>query len=38
MVWAGSTTMKLSRDAKFWIVVAVVFIVIGILLDVFVGF
>jgi hypothetical protein len=30
--------MKLSRDAKFWIVVAAIFIVIGILLDVYVGF
>ena len=30
--------MQLSRDAKFWIAVAAVFIVLGILLDVFVGF
>lgn len=30
--------MKLSPDAKFWIAVAIVFIAIGILLDLFVGF
>lgn len=30
--------LTLSRDAKFWIAVAVVFIVLGILLDLFVGF
>ena len=30
--------MALSRDAKFWIAVAVVFIVIGILLDQYVGY
>ncbi len=30
--------MKISRDALFWIAVAVVFIVIGILLDLYVGF
>ncbi len=30
--------MKLSRDAKFWIAVAVLFIAIGFLLDMFVGF
>ncbi len=30
--------MKLSRDAKFWIVVALAFIALGILLDLFVGF
>ncbi len=29
--------MQLSRDAKFWIAVAVVFIALGILLDVFLG-
>ena len=38
MVWVASTNMKLSRDAKFWILVAAAFIAIGILLDVFVGF
>jgi hypothetical protein len=31
-------TMPLSRDAKFWIAVAMVFIVVGILLDLYVGF
>jgi hypothetical protein len=30
--------MTLSRDARFWIAVAAAFIVLGILLDVFVGF
>ncbi len=30
--------MQLSRDAKFWIAAIVVFIAVGILLDVFVGF
>ncbi len=30
--------LALSRDAKFWIAVIVVFIVLGFLLDVFVGF
>ncbi len=30
--------MKLSRDAIFWIAVAAVFIVIGILLDLFLAF
>lgn len=30
--------MRLSRDAKFWITVIVVFIALGFLLDLFVGF
>lgn len=30
--------MKLSRDAKFWITVAVLFAVVGFLLDMLVGF
>lgn len=30
--------MRLSRDARFWIAVALAFIALGILLDVFVGF
>jgi len=30
--------MRLGPDAKFWIAVAVAFIALGILLDVFVGF
>jgi len=30
--------MKLSSDARFWIAVVIVFIAIGILLDLFVGF
>ncbi len=29
--------MKLSRDAKFWIAVIVGFIVLGFLLDLFLG-
>lgn len=30
--------MHVSRDARFWIAVAVIFIALGILLDLFVGF
>lgn len=32
------TALKLSRDAWLWIAAIAAFIVIGILLDVFVGF